>query len=417
PTSDARAVGVAAIVTPLPVAPAHLVTSGAKGTGHLDSTRMEYAATLTANNAGSVTATDPRGAATASTASPTSTSPSTPAHPVASGAKDTGNLGFVPEPPASVRVPSDLPRRPTTPGATNDVAPGSVNQPHVASAAALTSTPSNAGAGVGAASSRSTRAGAAASSGAPSQVLESSSLTPQGQFPTSPAPATTVDSTNATSVLDHAPGPKGAKTSSSGAPSNQAAGQSAMQGVATPNSGASAIASIAPQALHSNVVRSSNSGGVSSTGGSSSVMAGSVVTSSFQAQMSALDVGGLSGAISRPLSEGNGTYTVVLAMHPADLGHVQAVMTLSAGTLQVSLTPQTNHGHSALALATNELKNELASGGLNVTIDLHQPQSQTPRDGRRSERPTPVDRNTSVPTPDVARETTIRGAGRINLML
>ncbi|MHB1209894.1 MAG: hypothetical protein ACYC1I_09345, partial [Acidimicrobiales bacterium] len=46
-SSDAGAVGVAAIVTPLPVAPAHLVTSGAKGTGHLDSTRMEYAATLT----------------------------------------------------------------------------------------------------------------------------------------------------------------------------------------------------------------------------------------------------------------------------------------------------------------------------------------------------------------------------------
>ena len=57
-----------------------------------------------------------------------------------------------------------------------------------------------------------------------------------------------------------------------------------------------------------------------------------------QQAASSLDVDGLSGSISRPLSDGNGTYTVTVALHPPELGHVQAVMSLDGNDLSVSLT-------------------------------------------------------------------------------
>jgi hypothetical protein len=135
----------------------------------------------------------------------------------------------------------------------------------------------------------------------------------------------------------------------------------------------------------------------------------------------ALDVSGLTSAISRPLSDGNGTYSVTLAMHPSDLGHVQAVMTLSGSELQVALSAHTEHGHAALALAVNDLKNELSRGGVNVNIDLRQPQSQsqsqTSNEGQR--RPAPQDLSRPLasatsfaPAPAIARD-----SGQINLML
>ena len=49
---------------------------------------------------------------------------------------------------------------------------------------------------------------------------------------------------------------------------------------------------------------------------------------------SSLDVEGLSGSISRPLSDGNGTYTVTVALHPPELGHLQAVMSLDGNDLR-----------------------------------------------------------------------------------
>jgi len=89
-----------------------------------------------------------------------------------------------------------------------------------------------------------------------------------------------------------------------------------------------------------------------------------------------LDVGGLAGAISRPLNEGNGGYTVLIAMRPAELGQLQAVVTLHGDNLQVSITPQTQVGHDALANAVDTLKNELSRGGVNVNVTLHDPGSQ-----------------------------------------
>ncbi len=91
---------------------------------------------------------------------------------------------------------------------------------------------------------------------------------------------------------------------------------------------------------------------------------------------SLLDVDGLSGSISRPLSDGNGTYTVTVALHPPELGHVQAVMSLDGNDLSVSLSAQTQTGHDALANAADALKNQLARGGVNVNVTLRDPGSQ-----------------------------------------
>lgn len=90
-----------------------------------------------------------------------------------------------------------------------------------------------------------------------------------------------------------------------------------------------------------------------------------------------LDVGALAGAISRPLNEGNGSYRVVIAMHPADLGQLQAVVTLHGNDLHVSITPQTQIGRDALANAVDTLKNELSHGGMNVNVTLHDFGSQS----------------------------------------
>jgi len=91
---------------------------------------------------------------------------------------------------------------------------------------------------------------------------------------------------------------------------------------------------------------------------------------------SSLDLEGLSGSISRPLSDGNGTYTVTVALHPPELGHLQAVVSLDGNDLQVSLTAQTQTGHDALANAADALKNQLARGGVNVNVTLRDPGSQ-----------------------------------------
>jgi flagellar hook-length control protein FliK len=96
-----------------------------------------------------------------------------------------------------------------------------------------------------------------------------------------------------------------------------------------------------------------------------------------QQAVSALDVEDLSGSISRPLSDGNGTYTVTVALHPSELGHLQAVMSLAGNELQVSLTAQTQIGHDALANATEALKDQLGRGGVNVNVTLRDPGSQS----------------------------------------
>lgn len=154
-----------------------------------------------------------------------------------------------------------------------------------------------------------------------------------------------------------------------------------------------------------------------SLGASSSASNQGVAGGLGETRLSTLDVSGLSSAISRPLSDGNGTYSVSLAMHPIELGHVQAVMTLSGGELQVSLTAHTEHGHAALAASMNDLKNELARGGVNVTIDLRNPQSQTPDDARHRRATEPTSRASAPTTNFTSTPTPARDSGQIHLML
>ena len=127
---------------------------------------------------------------------------------------------------------------------------------------------------------------------------------------------------------------------------------------------------------------------------------------------------GLSGSISRPLSDGNGTYTVTVALHPPELGHLQAVVSLDGNDLQVSLTAQTQTGHDALANATEALKNQLARGGVNVNVTLRDPGSQS--GGEERYRPPTTSGDGSFITEGTAAETPLSSglvAGQIHLVL
>jgi flagellar hook-length control protein FliK len=130
-----------------------------------------------------------------------------------------------------------------------------------------------------------------------------------------------------------------------------------------------------------------------------------------------LDVGGLSGSISRPLSDGNGTYTVAVAMHPSDLGHLRAVMSLEGNDLQVLITPQTRSGHEALTNAVDALKSQLATAGLNVNVTLRDPGSSSGGDDhfevdKTSGRSADLE-NETAPAPS----TPVLVAGQIHLVL
>jgi hypothetical protein len=157
--------------------------------------------------------------------------------------------------------------------------------------------------------------------------------------------------------------------------------------------------------------------GVTSLGATSSTSGHGLAGALAETRLANLDVGGLSSAISRPLSEGNGTYSVSLAMHPIELGHVQAVMTLSGTELQVTLSAHTEHGHSALTVAMNDLKNELSRGGVNVSIDLRNPQSQTSDNGHRPRTTAPTNRQPVPAATFAPAPTPSRDAGQIHLML
>ena len=86
-----------------------------------------------------------------------------------------------------------------------------------------------------------------------------------------------------------------------------------------------------------------------------------------------LDVTALSQAVLRPISAGSGTHTLLVAMHPAELGHVEAVVSLNQNGIEVALMPQSVMGHAALANSVEVLRSQLAQGGMNVNISLHDP--------------------------------------------
>ncbi len=109
-----------------------------------------------------------------------------------------------------------------------------------------------------------------------------------------------------------------------------------------------------------------------------------VVPSNTSGNLSAsIDVKALSEAISRPLVNGNGSHTIVVAMHPAELGQLEAVVSMDRTALQVSLAPQTQAGHLALAQAVDALKSQLAQSGMNVNVTLRDPGSQSGNEPRQ----------------------------------
>jgi flagellar hook-length control protein FliK len=142
------------------------------------------------------------------------------------------------------------------------------------------------------------------------------------------------------------------------------------------------------------------------------------VTPSTSSVSHSLDVGKLAEAISRPVVEGDATYSVVVTMHPAELGHVQAVVTIDHRDIQVSITPQTVVGHDALASSVDALKQELARGGVNVNVTLHDHGTSANAEQReRSAAPRGTLTNATGDTTERPDAPTAAAAGQIHLIL
>jgi flagellar hook-length control protein FliK len=60
----------------------------------------------------------------------------------------------------------------------------------------------------------------------------------------------------------------------------------------------------------------------------------------------------------------DGTSTVQLQLHPADLGQVQVTVTVHAGVVNVHLQAASGAGHTALSQSMNVLRLELESSGV-----------------------------------------------------
>lgn len=86
--------------------------------------------------------------------------------------------------------------------------------------------------------------------------------------------------------------------------------------------------------------------------------------------VTAIDLNNLVASISRPLSAGDGNYSLSITLHPADLGHLDAVVTLDKGNLNVSILAQSQIAHHAISNSLHELKQTLQSSGLNVNVTL-----------------------------------------------
>ncbi len=133
-----------------------------------------------------------------------------------------------------------------------------------------------------------------------------------------------------------------------------------------------------------------------------------------------VDISDLAASISRPLTEGNGEYSVQVSLHPPELGEVRALLSLQGDVLHVTLTPEHASGFEALSDAMPALHDQLAGGGVEVNVTLGQPGDTQGGDGRAAADPGPVGRSpsdgaTPAATPSVIPATS--GPGRIHLVL
>lgn len=134
------------------------------------------------------------------------------------------------------------------------------------------------------------------------------------------------------------------------------------------------------------------------------------------ASTSPLDVMDLATSISQAALGADGSYTLNVAMHPSDLGHVQAVVSLNGEDLHVAITPQTPAGHAALSNAVDALKSELSRGGLNVNVSLRDPESRSGGSGDELPRGASADENVADEGEEVAPNESL-AAGQIHLIL
>ena len=78
----------------------------------------------------------------------------------------------------------------------------------------------------------------------------------------------------------------------------------------------------------------------------------------------------LTATISKPLSGGNGTYSVTAMLNPPSLGHVQAVVKVDGANVNVAIVAHTPEGHHAIAAHLDELRSELQARGGDVQLSL-----------------------------------------------
>ncbi len=78
----------------------------------------------------------------------------------------------------------------------------------------------------------------------------------------------------------------------------------------------------------------------------------------------------LTAAISKPINEGSGVFSVTAMLSPPSLGHVQAVVKVDGTNVNVSIVAHTPEGHQAIAGHLDELRQELQGRGGDVQLSL-----------------------------------------------
>ncbi len=78
----------------------------------------------------------------------------------------------------------------------------------------------------------------------------------------------------------------------------------------------------------------------------------------------------LTATLSKPLSEGNGTYSVTAMLNPPSLGHMQAVVKVDGTNVNVAIVAHTPRRPSRIAAHLDELRTELQAHGGDVQLSL-----------------------------------------------
>ena len=125
----------------------------------------------------------------------------------------------------------------------------------------------------------------------------------------------------------------------------------------------------------------------------------------------------LARALVRPLSAGDGTYRVEVALHPAELGALQAVISLRGADLHVQLSPQTRQGHDVLARDAEALKTALSRDGLAVSVTVRDPSQHASGERRALEDRGPRARRVAPTEVAVVTRETVATGGQIHLLL